>query len=367
MSVASKLVIPVWAASILITELDADRPVPANNVARDATVVNCSVDPSESNVASLSPFAGVTSLNSEKSRVRVTSPDVPPPLRPTPAATPLISAAAIYVVMSEAGICLVVLPSITIKASLSAIVIDEVDLFDPSSKLISLAVDVTPSNILSSAAVDVTPSKIFNSAAVDVTPSSMFNSVAVDVIDVPAICNVVAFTSPLEPYTTALLFTIVPALDPSTKFNSVAVDVTPSNILSSAAVEVTPSNIFNSAAVDVTPSKMLSSAAVDVTPSNILSSAVVAVTPSSIFSSAVVTVAPSSISSSASDIPALPIVNVPDISTLPFISTVVAAICISVSATRSNCPSALELMYIAVSLNCNFSVEAISMSSLNSK
>ena len=45
----------------------------------------------------------------------------------------------------------------------------------------------------------------------------------------------------------------------------------------------------------------------------------------------------------------------------------VAAICISVSATRSSCPSALELMYIAVSLNCSFSVEAISMSSLNSK
>ena len=79
MSVASKLVIPVYLwTSILITELDADKPVPANNVARDATVVNCSVDPSESSVASLSPFVGVTSLNSDKSRVRVTSiPDEP--------------------------------------------------------------------------------------------------------------------------------------------------------------------------------------------------------------------------------------------------------------------------------------------------
>ena len=37
------------------------------------------------------------------------------------------------------------------------------------------------------------------------------------------------------------------------------------------------------------------------------------------------------------------------------------------SATKSNCPSVLELMCIAVSLNCNFSEEAISMSSLNSK
>ena len=80
-----------------------------------------------------------------------------------------------------------------------------------------------------------------------------------------------------------------------------------------------------------------------------------------------VTVRPSRTSSSVSDIPALPIVSVPDMSTLPFISIVVAAICISVSATISNCPSVLELIYIAVSLNCIFSVEAISMSSLNSK
>ena len=38
----------------------------------------------------------------------------------------------------------------------------------------------------------------------------------------------------------------------------------------------------------------------------------------------------------------------------PLMSMVVAAICISVSATRSNCPSALEFMYIAVSRNCIF-------------
>ena len=46
-----------------------------------------------------------------------------------------------------------------------------------------------------------------------------------DVIDVPAICNVVAFTSPELPYITALLLTIVPADEPSTKFNSDAVEV----------------------------------------------------------------------------------------------------------------------------------------------
>ena len=39
-----------------------------------------------------------------------------------------------------------------------------------------------------------------------------------------------------------------------------------------------------------------------------------------------------------------PIPKLPEISALPFISIVVAAICISVSATRSSCPSALELI-----------------------
>ena len=91
------------------------------------------------------------------------------------------------------------------------------------------------------------------------------------------------------------------------------------------------------------------------------------VSPSIIFNSVVVTVAPSNISSSASDMPALPIVSVPDISTLPFISTVVAAICIYVSATKSNCQSVDELIYIAVSLNCIFSVLATRISSENSK
>ena len=74
-----------------ITELEAVSPVPANSVAREATVVSCSVEPSESNVANLSPFTGVTSLNSDKSSDSVTAPDVPPPLKPTPAVTPVIS------------------------------------------------------------------------------------------------------------------------------------------------------------------------------------------------------------------------------------------------------------------------------------
>ena len=61
-----------------------------------------------------------------------------------------------------------------------------------------------------------------------------------------------------------MLFTTVLAVEPSNKFNSVAVDVTPSRIFNSAVVEVTPSSMFSSAVVAVTPSSILSSAAVEV-------------------------------------------------------------------------------------------------------
>ena len=88
---------------------------------------------------------------------------------------------------------------------------------------------------------DVSPSMMFSSVAVAVTPSKMFNSAAVDVIEVPAICSVVAFTSPLEPYITALLFTIVPADEPSTKFNSAPVDVTAVLLMLRASVSNVPS------------------------------------------------------------------------------------------------------------------------------
>ena len=46
--------------------------------------------------------------------------------------------------------------------------------------------------------------------------------------------------------------------------------------------------------------------------------------------------------------------TVPDTFKLPFKSTVGAVSCISVSATISSCPSTLEFMYIALSLNCIF-------------
>ena len=103
---------------------------------------------------------------------------------------------------------------------------------------------------------DVLPSMMFSSVAVEVTPSNMFNSAAVDVIEVPAICNVVAFTSPLEPYMTALLFTIVPADEPSTKFNSAPVDVTDVLLILRASVSSVPStstspDISNSVAVNL--------------------------------------------------------------------------------------------------------------------
>ena len=98
----------------------------------------------------------------------------------------------------------------------------------------------------------MTPSIILSSDVVAVTPSIILSSAAVAVIELPAIWSVVAFTSPAEPYTTALPFIIVPALEPSTKFNSAVVDATPSKILSSDVVAVTPSIILSSATDDVT-------------------------------------------------------------------------------------------------------------------
>ena len=99
----------------------------------------------------------------------------------------------------------------------------------------------------------------------EVSPSMILSSAAVEVIAVPAIFKVVALTSPEDPYITALLFTIVPAEDPSIKLSSAAVEETPSRILSSAAVAETPSNILSSAVELVQPSSRLSSAAVEVT------------------------------------------------------------------------------------------------------
>ena len=84
-------VICVCAASTASTPLVAVNPVPPNKVARASTVDNCSVEPSESNIASLSPLAGVAFPNSDKSNAKDTVPLVPPPLNPTPAVTPAMS------------------------------------------------------------------------------------------------------------------------------------------------------------------------------------------------------------------------------------------------------------------------------------
>ena len=55
--------------------------------------------------------------------------------------------------------------------------------------------------------------------------SRRLNSAASAVTETPSILIVLAFTSPADPYTTALLFTIVPADDPSTRLSSSADDV----------------------------------------------------------------------------------------------------------------------------------------------
>ena len=83
--------------------------------------------------------------------------------------------------MSEAGICVVVEPSITIKASVSPIVIEEVDFAEPSNK--------------------------FNSAVVQLRPSNKFNSVAVEVTNVPP-----NFKPPAAPSWVEISTSILPSL-----------------------------------------------------------------------------------------------------------------------------------------------------------
>ena len=74
-----------------------------------------------------------------------------------------------YVFISDAGICFVVVPSIIIIASESAIVIDDVDLAEPSSKFNSAAVESTAASLVKSACTNPdTPSSKFNSSGVDV-------------------------------------------------------------------------------------------------------------------------------------------------------------------------------------------------------
>ena len=140
----------------------------------------------------------------------------------------------------------------SVKATCFIVPSSLVTILSASTSVVELA-DVPPSMMLSSVAVASTAASLVKSACTNPdTPSSKFNSVAVDVMDVPAICSVVAFTSPELPYITALLFTIVPADEPSTKFNSVEVESTAASFVKSACTNPdTPSNKFNSVAVAV--------------------------------------------------------------------------------------------------------------------
>ena len=108
---------------------------------------------------------------------------------------------------------------------------------DPDVKFPPVATSVFNAN-LSSAAVLVylllscvcieldTPLTYSSSEAVVDNPANLLISDTLAVISDPPIWSLVAFTSPLAPYITALLLTTDPALDPSTKFNSFALDDT---------------------------------------------------------------------------------------------------------------------------------------------
>ena len=72
-------------------------------------------------------------------------------------------------------------------------------------------------------------------------------------IAVPSILSVLMSTSPLEPYTTALLFTIVAPVAPSRRLISSLSAVTPFMMFNSLVEAVIPSNTLSSVLSAVKP------------------------------------------------------------------------------------------------------------------
>ena len=75
-----------------------------------------------------------------------------------------------YVLISETGICFVVVPSITIKASESANVIEDVDLAEPSNRLSSAAVEPIFVPPISNVVAETSPATV-NTPSVNVSKS----------------------------------------------------------------------------------------------------------------------------------------------------------------------------------------------------
>jgi hypothetical protein len=103
---------------------------------------------------------------------------------PTVAAPP-----AAYVFISEAGICLVVVPSITIIASASATVIDDVDFAEPSNKLSSAAVDPTLVPPISKVVTDISPATVNRPSATVIKSVSSVCPIVVPLIKTLSISN----------------------------------------------------------------------------------------------------------------------------------------------------------------------------------
>ena len=94
-----------------------------------------------------------------------TLPSVPIPTKSPAEIAPLAVASNVppplaYAEISEAGICLVVVPSITINASESAMVIEEVDLAEPSKRFNSAAVEPTLVPPISKVVTDNSPATV---------------------------------------------------------------------------------------------------------------------------------------------------------------------------------------------------------------
>jgi hypothetical protein len=111
----------------------------------------------------------------------------------------------------------------------------------PTKAVVAICVVFVPADAVGAAGVpvkvgDARGAFVPSCVDIDVDVSTVFNCAAVAVIEVPDICSVVALTSPLEPYITALPFEITPASDPSTKLSSAVVAVIPLKTFISAGV-----------------------------------------------------------------------------------------------------------------------------------
>ena len=146
---------------------------------------NVNTAASDTNPKSSLIVASPVTANVDPSNVRLASASSSVVVEPTVTsslAVALLSAVTApvptYVLISEAGICFVVVPSITINASALAIVIEDVDTAEPSNKLSSPAVEVTAVPAYANLPADDTLNVALSSIRATSVPSLCWNIIS---------------------------------------------------------------------------------------------------------------------------------------------------------------------------------------------